>query len=481
MLRKVIIFLLFSLYFGLVSPAYAQTTSVTGGEYLLAIEATIRVADTASNALKANLQKLAPTFSLNFKVDNATIPTQKASAVVPANVTPAPGSVAGKDLYTYRIVARVSGNIRAGTLYLVDEENSIYASKQIAWNFTPGNYTIKGMFIYLSAEQVAMANESIETRTGLPAWAESLTGLLNVTTAAPVASTTTVVSRGNPLIFAVLALVFLGLATLVVVHGIQIGLFKPKARHLVVANAPEELPVVALREEPVESKEEEEVPLLGDLMVMEESTDSSMPVLETNPNAEEFSFGSSNLNLYGATALAPSQPTLFSPTSPTFSADGGEVKIQAPDRQRGNKAVISKMGLLGSNLELGAYELLRENAVTWLKADRVDLNKQSSLLSLARQVGLDLSGGSYTAHESAYMNNGASVDFVLEVHKAGQPIRVIAIEMDGRQHETDPKQKKRDKRKDAILKKMGIWLIRAKKEKELEGALTAIAPKLWKK
>lgn len=164
------------------------------------------------------------------------------------------------------------------------------------------------------------------------------------------------------------------------------------------------------------------------------------------------------------------------------SVGEGAAKVQAPSQQGGLDTFIGKFGLTGSGLELKAKSVMEQNAQRWLGADKVSINQQVSLLSLAQNAGTMLSGGrGYSNDESAYMNNGASLDFILTVERAGQPIRLIVVEMDGPWHTLDQKQVRRDIRKDSILKKMGVWLVRATKVEQLEQALTDIAPGLWKR
>jgi hypothetical protein len=473
--------------------SYAQTTPTSPvtatpptGEYLLAFEVTLRVAEIAPANVKTLVQTTAPKLKLAFKVEDKAVPSQTVEPVIPTT-TLAAGI--GKDYLTYRLLVKVEGTARSGTLLLLDNTEAIYATKPSGWSFTPGNYTMKGVFLYVSLEQVGMATESIETRNGLATWAEPLAQVVKVSSVTP-PTVTTKASRGNPLLFLFLTVLFLTLGGLILVHGFQVGVFKPKSQATQVAAVePSDRAMIhiPLSEQAVASSLGQEetdpfVPLLGDL----DQTNPPLSYAADGSSDEDFGFNvQSQPSLFSADVAVANNPltqtvqTALPPTL-TFPADGEGAKIQFAKRQKGKNTVISQMGLLGSGLEASAFELLKENAALWLNCDRVDVNKQVSLLSLANSNGLNLNGRSYSSAESSYMNNGSSLDFVLEAHKEGKPIRLIALEMDGIWHDLNQKQIQRDKRKDSILAKINIDLIRAKKADDLEKALKKLAVRIWK-
>jgi hypothetical protein len=123
--------------------------------------------------------------------------------------------------------------------------------------------------------------------------------------------------------------------------------------------------------------------------------------------------------------------------------------------------------------------MLAASASKWLHADCVEIDNQVFLSDLAEGLWTKVSRLGFGLAESAFMQNEARLDFLLEVFKKDHPKKLIAVECDGSQHLTDPVQQQRDVKKNRILDKLGIPLVRVTQVHQLEERLKNLVPVLW--
>lgn len=173
---------------------------------------------------------------------------------------------------------------------------------------------------------------------------------------------------------------------------------------------------------------------------------------------------------------------------PILSKEEGEVETQIgqaqpwqPPARAGQTNFVGRKKDLGSGFERKALDfLLAAPASKLLHADRVEIDTQVFLSDLAK-------GGLWTktptlgfsAVESRFMENESRLDFLLEIYREGYPTKLLAIETDGFQHYSDQVQRERDVKKNRILAKMGIPLVRVYQVHQLEDKLKELVAVLW--
>jgi len=191
---------------------------------------------------------------------------------------------------------------------------------------------------------------------------------------------------------------------------------------------------------------------------------------------EEDDLGSDSIGRVGGSAVTETAVII-----PKVMAASQEViQIWLPPQEDGKTTFVGKRKHLDSQFESKSLAfMLTAPASKWLHANRVEIDNQAFLSDLAAGLWTKVGGLGFGPAESAFMQNESRLDFLLEAFRVGYPKKLIAVECDGSQHFTDPVQQQRDVKKNRILEKLGIPLVRVTQVHQLEERLKELVPVLW--
>lgn len=174
--------------------------------------------------------------------------------------------------------------------------------------------------------------------------------------------------------------------------------------------------------------------------------------------------------------------------APVWNCQGEDEPGRQPEetssvRGSGESTVlfVGNLKKLDSQFEHDALTLLVQDnaACRWLAADKVTIQNQVYLKDLAKTLWSTTGSTGFGSAESAFMGNDSRLDFLLKVERTGYPARLVAIETDGPQHFSDDAQRRRDVKKNRILEKLDIPLIRVSHVRQLQGRVEALPSVLW--